>query len=751
MSLERKILVGVGIVLVILTINEIVSYRATRDLIDQERRVSRTHQVLGELEATLSTMKDAETGERGYIITGDSRYLEPYEDAIREIDAHISNLKTLLAGNPNQSARIPVLEQKVAIRLASLKQGVELRKNINTEGARQLVVSGIGRKQMDDLRSFIDVMEDEETSLLRLRAVEASASGRYAFVTDLIPNLIACGLLLLVSYVIFADVTARRKTQEELRQQREWLAVTLSSIGDAVIATDTTGAVTFLNPVAQALTGWTLEESQGKSLQNIFQIVNEETREPVENPVLRAMKEGVVVGLANHTVLIARDGTETPIDDSGAPIKAPDGKLLGAVLVFRDIRERRRIDQELARLLAGERTAREQAEAASRAKDEFVAMISHEIRSPLTAIMGWTQMLKMGKLNEVETAHAIEIIERNAKTQVQLIEDLLDISRVITGKLRLNVRPADPLRVIESAIDSIRPAAEAKLIELHADLGPPGCLVSGDVDRLQQVFWNLLSNAVKFTPRNGTITVAMKRSNSHLEISVSDSGEGISAEFLPYVFDRFSQASLRSEQRSVGLGLGLAIVRHLVELHGGTVKADSPGKGQGAVFTITLPIRAVRAVNGGSVSPDGGRDHEGPLANLSLKGLRVMVVDDDPEARELLSAMLTEHGAEVNTCASAAEALGKIELWLPVVLVSDIGMPGQDGYSFIRELRGRAREKGGNVPAVALTAFTSTEDRLQALAAGFQMHVPKPVELDELITVVASLAGRMGKGLVGAD
>ena len=588
-------MVGVGVVLLILTINAIASYRATRVLIDQERRVSRTHEVLGQLEATMSTMKDAETGERGYIITGDDRYLEPYENAIREIDDHVAELKRLVADNPNQMARIPVLEQKIANRLGSLKQGVEHKKNSNTEGARQLVVSGIGKKQMDDLRNFIDLMEHDETSLLRLRAVEATASGRYAFVTDFIPNLIACGLLLLISYVIVTDVSARRKIEAELRQQREWLAVTLSSIGDAVIATDTRGAVTFLNPVAQSLTGWTQQEAQGKALQEIFQIVNEQTREPVENPGLKAIKEGTVVGLANHTVLIAQDGKETPIDDSGAPIKTSEGKLLGAVLVFRDISERRRVEQERAGLLRGERSAREQAEAANRAKDEFVAMISHEIRSPLTAILGWTQMLKTRKFDEAETVHAIEVIERNAKTQVQLIEDLLDISRVITGKLRLNVRPVDPMPVIEASIDSIRPAADAKSILLDADLGPRGDLeVSGDVDRLQQIFWNLLSNAVKFTPRNGRITVKMQRTNSNVEISVRDSGAGISADFLPHVFDRFSQAQVTSEREYGGLGLGLAIVRHLVELHGGTVKADSPGKNQGSVFIITLPIRTVR-------------------------------------------------------------------------------------------------------------------------------------------------------------
>ena len=749
-SLDRKILIGVGIVLAALVVNAIVSYRATSALINHQRLVSHTHQVLTELEATMSTMKDAETGERGFIITGDTRYLEPYQTAIQLINDHVSKLKELTADNSNQQVRIPVLEQKIKLRLATLQQGINQKKNNDVEGVRQLIISGAGKAQMDDLRQFIDLMERDEQDLLKQRSEEASASGRYAFITDFIPNLIACGLLLLVAYVLFGDITARRKVEEELRRQREWLAVTLASIGDAVIATDTNGAVTFVNPIAESLTGWKQEEARGQSLQKIFDIVNEETRAPVENPALRAMQEGVVIGLANHTVLIAKHGAETCIDDSGAPIMDADGRLVGAVLIFRDITERRRVEQERAKLLASERAAREHAETASRAKDEFVAMISHEIRSPLTAIMGWTQMLKKGKLNEAETARAIDTIERNAKNQVQLVEDLLDVSRVITGKLRLNVQTVDPVQTIEAAIDSIRPAVEAKEILVHRDLEQSGSVVSGDADRLQQIFWNLLSNAVKFTPRRGRITLRLQRIKSNLEISVSDSGEGISAEFLPYVFDRFSQANLTSERKHGGLGLGLAIVRYLVELHGGYVRAESAGAGQGTTFTVTLPIMAAREEVRNAASYSSA-NYVSTLANARLDGLRVMVVDDESETLELLTAMLSQRGAEVKACASASEALNEIPTWLPAILVSDIGMPGQDGYSLIRLLRALSPEQGGTVPAVALTSFTRTEDRMRALSAGFQMHVKKPIDLDELITVIASLAGRKGKSIATAD
>jgi PAS domain S-box-containing protein len=531
-----------------------------------------------------------------------------------------------------------------------------------------------------------------------------------------------------------------------LRQQREWLEVTLSSIGDAVIATDTDGDVTFLNPVAESLTGWKQEEARGQSLRKVFNIMNEQTRETVENPALRAIREGLIVGLANHTVLIAKDGAEMPIDDSGAPIKGAEGKVIGAVLIFRDITERRSAEEERSMLLASERAAREKAEAASRSKDEFVAMISHEIRSPLNSILGWAQMLRRGKLDQAETERATEIIERNAKAQSQLIEDLLDISRVITGKLTINVRSVELAQIIEAAMDSIRPAAEAKSIQLRARIESKDSLVSGDPNRLQQIVWNLLSNAVKFTPRHGRVEVNLGRVDSRFQITVSDSGVGISPEFLPFVFDRFSQANSTTERKYGGLGLGLAIVRHLVELHGGTAKADSPGEGQGTTFTVTLPVKAIREEMSELERAAPSAGYADSLTDaITLDGLRVMIVDDEAEARDLLTALLTRRGAEVKACASAAEALEGVERWRPSVLVSDIGMPDEDGYALIGRLRALGPERGGRIPAVALTAYARSEDRMRALASGFQVHVPKPIEAGELVAVIASLAGRLSK------
>jgi len=541
------------------------------------------------------------------------------------------------------------------------------------------------------------------------------------------------------------DITERKRVEEALLQHRELLRVTLSSIGDAVITTDMDGLITFLNPVAAGLTGWSEEEAKGRPLELIFNIVNEQTHKHVENPAVRAIKEGVIFGLANHTLLIAKDGSEIPIDDSGAPIKDVDGRILGAVLVFRDITDRKLVEDERGNLLEREKAARELAEAALRARDEFVAIVSHELRSPLNAILGWASILRGSTSSNEETDRRLEIIERNARAQVQIIDDLLDISRVMTGKLKLNRRTVEPSEIIESAIDSIRPAADAKSIQLRVQLASSGSVVSGDPSRLQQIVWNLLSNAVKFTPRGGRVTVKLENVGPDLIISVSDSGEGITPEFLPYVFDRFTQATTTTERKYGGLGLGLAIVRHLVELHGGTVHAESPGDEGGATFTVTLPIRMSQEPLDNLQTTTFPHSAIPLSQDIALGGLRVMIIEDNDEMREMTRVMLTQRSAEVRCCASAAEAYEQLQHWQPDIIICDIGMPEEDGYSFIRRVRSLERQNGWNIPAVALTGYARTEDRTRALAAGFQMHVSKPVEATELLLVIASLAGRARK------
>jgi PAS domain S-box-containing protein len=431
-----------------------------------------------------------------------------------------------------------------------------------------------------------------------------------------------------------------------------------------------------------------------------------------------------------------------------------EGRIIGTLTVIDDVTERVMREAELqaqiearTRLLASEKLARGEAERANRLKDDFLATVSHELRNPLNAIMGWAHMLRLGKLTPPNAERAVETIYRNAKSQAQLVADLLDVSRIISGKLRLDVRTVDLIPIVNAAIDSIRPAADAKAIRLQTILDPGAGPILGDADRLQQIVWNLLSNAVKFTPKGGTIKVKVQRVDAHVEIVVSDSGVGISKEFLPYVFDRFRQADASTTRIHGGLGLGLSIVHQLVDLHGGSVSVRSEGEGTGATFTISLPfVGVVNGPNEGESAPPAAVDHIISLDGLpSLQGLKVLVVDDEADTRELIREVLRECGSEVIMSRSAEEALEALAEHNPDILISDLGMPDEDGYSLIAKIRALPEERGGRIPAAALTAYARAEDRMRVLRSGFQFHLPKPVDSAELVTVVASLAGRAFK------
>jgi PAS domain S-box-containing protein len=525
-----------------------------------------------------------------------------------------------------------------------------------------------------------------------------------------------------------------------------WLAAIIESADDAIITKTLEGIITSWNKGAERIFGYTAEEVIGKPVTILIPADH-----PDEEPaILARLKAGERIE-HYETVRVRRDGTLVDISLTVSPIISPDGKIMGASKIARDITDRRRAEEERARLLESERQARReaeearaQAEGASRLKDEFLATVSHELRTPLTAILGWAHMLRSGQVSDDSTLQALETIERNARAQAQLIDDLLDVSRIITGKLRIDARPVDPNSFIEAAVEAVRPAAAAKGVRVQRIMDTGVVSVVGDPVRLQQVVWNLLSNAIKFTPKGGRVQITLERVNSHVEIAVSDTGTGIAPEFLPHVFDRFRQADQRTTRQHGGMGLGLAIVRHLVELHGGTVKAESPGEGQGASFTVLLPVAPVYQRGGqpARVHP-AARDtlptYECPER---LDGLKVLVVDDEPDTRELLKAGLEQCGAEVTVVSSVSEALASMRGNPPDVLISDIGMPGEDGYDLIRGVRALPAESGGRVPAIALTAYARAEDRMQALRTGYQMHVPKPVELAELVAVAASLIRR---------
>ncbi|MGE5361315.1 MAG: PAS domain S-box protein [Bacteroidales bacterium] len=663
-----------------------------------------------------------------------------------------------------------------------------------------------------------------------------------------------------------------RAVHRDLEQRARW-RVALSSIGDAVIVCDEQGRIQFMNAVSEELTGWRTHEAAGRFLEDVFRIINEDTRTIVEDPVAKVLREGSVVGLANHTLLIRRDGREISIDDSAAPVRDPSGRLLGVILVYRDVTARRANERELdehsrrmrmqAELLdhaydavfvrdaspqilywnpacadlygwtekealgqnphdllrtrfpvslaevkralgaeghwAGElvhftRDGREvtvdsrhvvvpaegeegprvleinrditdrkraeetlrrseerlaalygEAQEANRLKDEFLATLSHELRTPLNAIRGWAQLLLGGKLAPDAVRRAYETIDRSAQAQTQLITDILDVSRIITGKLRLERAPVDVGALVKDTLDGVRPAVEAKRLQVRYS-GADGVRILADRERLQQVFWNLLSNAVKFSKAGGRVDVSVAKMASRLEVKVSDTGVGIRRDFLPHVFERFTQSDASASRHYGGLGLGLAISRHLVELHGGSIAAFSEGEGLGATFVVSLPIQSVVEAeeSQATVTPRAAAAEHRVAPSLS--GLKVLVVDDEEDAREMLSAVLVQQEAEVVSAASAAEAIMALQRERPAVIVSDVGMPGQDGYVFMRIVRALPAAEGGDTPAVALTAYARSEDRLRALAAGYQQHVAKPVTPAELSAVVAALARRAARG-----
>lgn len=704
-----------------------------------------------------------------------------------------------------------------------------------------------------------------------------------------------------------ALVRAMRTERED--RARRWLDTTLRSIGDAVIATNSDGQVTFMNPIAERLTGFAEPEAIGKPLDEVFRICSEQTHEPIENPVHKVLREGKVIGLANHTILRSRTGLEIPIDDSGAPIRNEAGQIFGVVLVFRDatpqqrmrirrefltkssevfvssldyqstlasvarlavptiadwcvvtlvdsetappyqaavahvdpaklefarrlgekypgdpnassgapqvirtgrselyaevpesLIERAATDAEHLKLLAAlklesamvvplagrrrilgalsfifadsgrhyttddlefaedfarraamaienaqalkdaetaraqERVQRRNAELASRAKDEFLAVVSHELRTPLNAILGWAVILR-GRQPSQEIEHGLAVIERNARAQAKLVEDVLDVSRIVSGKLSLTLKKTNVAQLMHSAVETLAPAADAKNISVITDIPDTNLVITADANRMEQVVWNLLSNAVKFTPRGGSIRLSAYLQGSELEITVADSGEGISPAALPFVFEPFQQADASTTRRHGGLGLGLSIVKHLVAAHGGTVTAMSDGEGKGARFRVLIPITPSHESSITLARSVG----TGVGIEPRLKGLKILLVDDEPDALELLGELLRKHGAETHLAASAPDGLQQFTGIRPDLVLSDIGMPVMDGFSFMQAIRAMPSESGGQTPAIAITAYARTEDAERAVAVGYQAHVAKPIDPVELVRVIAEV------------
>ncbi|HVG34767.1 MAG TPA: PAS domain S-box protein [Pyrinomonadaceae bacterium] len=532
------------------------------------------------------------------------------------------------------------------------------------------------------------------------------------------------------------DITERSRAEAALRESEDRFRTVAETASDAIIMIDEQSTIVFINPAAESIFGYAVEEMRGKQLTMLMPDYLRHIHRQSLNRYVETGKKHIS-WRAVELPGLRKDGREIPLELSfGDFIREGRHFFTG---IARDISKRKQLETAL-------RLRAEELAEANRLKDEFLATLSHELRTPLTSILGWAHLLQTGNLDEGVTTRGIEAIQRNAKSQAQLIEDLLDVSRVISGKMHLEVQPINLANVIEAAIDGLRPAADAKGVELMATLDR-SLIVNGDADRLQQVIWNLLSNSIKFTAAKGKIELQLVRAldADEAQIIVKDTGIGISPDFLPRVFDRFRQADSTSTRSYGGLGLGLALVRHMVEMHGGHVRADSAGLGLGTTFTVQLPLIAGAGSTGRRTPALRVTDHPsiGDCDEQELKGLRVLIVDDEEDARDLVRTVLMQCGAETLTASSAVEALSVIEKERPDLLVCDIGMPGEDGYALIGRVRALAAERGGGVPAVALTAYAREEDRRRALDAGFQVHVSKPIEPSELVQVVARLAGRV--------
>ncbi len=550
----------------------------------------------------------------------------------------------------------------------------------------------------------------------------------------------------------FADITDRKRTELALRDSEERGRAIMAALEEGVLLLGVDGAIHFANASAERLLGLPADQLAARtSFDPRWRRVREDgTPLPNEERAsVRALHEGRPV--SNQIMGVPRpDGRLVWLSVNAQPLFDLHGKVSGVVSSFFDVTCARAAEAERQGLLARAESSRQAAESASRAKDEFLAVVSHELRNPLNAILGWTRLLRTGSLSADRAATALETIERSAVSQAQLVDDLLDVSRITSGKLPLDVQTVSFARVIEAAVESARPAVEAKGLRLSVVLDTEGML-SGDAGRLQQIVWNLLTNATKFTPRGGLIRVVLRRDDSHLELCVSDSGQGISATFLPQVFDRFKQADSSTTRQHGGLGLGLAIAKNLVEMHGGTIEARSDGLGQGATFIVRVPVAVLRRAPPAPASARAAAhtrlEFERPA---ELRELRLLVVDDEPDARELVAAVLAECGAVVKMAASAAAAFLAFEAEAPDVLLCDIGMHHEDGYGLIARVRALPAERGGDTPAACLTGYTTVDDRRRALQAGFNMHLSKPIEPTELVAAVANLS-RLAKALRGRD
>ncbi len=714
LAVALAILTGAAVVL-----NARIVIGDVQRMTESDRWVVHTHEVLQVLQQLLLSLVDAETGERGFIITGDERYLEPYEAGRNAVQGHLARLVELTADDPSQHRRVQEIRLLVTAELAHLEKTSGLRRTNGFIAARLVVLSKHSRRLMDEVRGSVASLVQEQNVLLEDRTRASAAAARRAITSTLLGSLASLALLAFCVEVGRRRLRERAAAAIRAHEEKERFRTTLTSVGDAVVVTDAQGAITMLNPSAATLMHCG-DEVIGRPLDAVFLIVDEETRRPVESPVRRVLREGRIAGLTNHTVLLWPDGGEVPIDDSAAPIKREDGAVVGAVLVFRDIRERRRAERAQQR-------AAEFLKEQDRRKDRFLAMLSHELRNPLSPMRTGVKVLQHEGATAEQRKRAVKALDRQVTHLARLVDDLLDISRIAQGKIRFEKNQVNLAALVHRSVEDFQGVFARRQIALEFRNEAAPLWVEADATRLAQVVANLLQNAAKFTDPGGRVTVALAREDDRARLEVRDDGAGMDAATLANLFQPFMRSEGSVRPNATGLGLGLALSRSLVELQGGTMRASSDGPGQGAAFVVELPLLASLAT---ASTPSTRRRPTRPL--------RILVVDDNEDAAATLHDLLELEHHEVLVAPDAETGIVLALQQDPDVVLCDVGLPGIDGYEAARRLRAA----GSEAMLVALTGHASSEDVQLARQAGFEHHLAKPVELSTLMDVLATATSR---------
>lgn len=718
MAVRLRVIATVfAITALVVIVSILLTYAFGNRVLEAHAREQLRRDGITRLEQLESIVKDAETGQRGFIITGDESYLRPFNEASERLPGELEKLQGFpwIDINPDEIGRIGQLIQQ---KMGELRSTIEKRRSGGFAAVVPIIRAGSGKELMDNLRAEVARLKERQLSALGADAKMSDRTTRtrtLVFLFSGVLNIAIFGWAYRRITEIFQqrDVALRESSRRgfELQQQKDLLNVTLTSIGDCVMVSDKEGQITFMNPVAEQVTGWKFEEAQNRPTTEVFRILNEHTRQPVESPVEKVMKHGVIVGLANHTLLIRKDGSEVPIDDSGAPIRDVNGDVRGVVLVFRDFSEHKRAERELLE-------AKEAAETASKAKDQFLAMLSHELRTPLTPVLATINLWEASEEVPPSLHPDLQMLRRSIELEARIIDDLLDLTRIARGMLSFSPENTDVHALIEFLVDLSQSEVQNKQLNLSLQLKAAQHHVHTDASRLQQVLWNIIRNAVKFTDARGEIVVTTSNgANGNIDISVTDNGIGMTAETISKLFVPFEQADPTRNRHYGGLGLGMAISNALVELLEGELHAKSEGLGRGSTFTLSFPTTREKAPS--------SETNRVPVTSRSK--VRLLLIEDHSDTARALVRLLENRGYTIESVPNVAVGLEATARGDFDLLLCDLGLPDGTGIDFIEKVR-----ETDKTPAIALTGFGMQQDVERAQNAGFNAHLTKPVNLQKL-------------------